>query len=199
MPHNPHTPYRKPVPRGTYMSDDDLAPVTGRQAAERLATDSVFRERVSRWAASRLGIEESRAGDLLQETLIEVLKTQSPIENAEAFGFHVFQTRCYKLLRSSASRPRIESLDDAAFPEPMAPPSGIGLDRIFIAQALARVSKRCRELLALHYLEGRSLKETAAVQGLQTVSVSVLINRCLQKLRTCLSIEKKTTSTTSRS
>lgn len=180
------------------MLDEVLTPVTGRQAAERLATDTAFRERVSRWAASRLGLDETRASDLLQETLIEVLKTQSPIENAEAFGFHVFQTRCYKLLRTARSRPRLESLDDADRAEVAAAP-GTGLDRIFIAQALARVTRRCRELLSLHYLEGRSLKETAAAQGLQTVSVSVLINRCLQKLRACLSIEKKTTPTTSRS
>lgn len=182
------------------MLDDVLTPVTGRQAAERLATDTAFRERVSRWAASRLGLDESRASDLLQETLIEVLKTQSPIENAVAFGFHVFQTRCYKLLRTASSRPRLESLDDADRSEvAVAGAPGAGLDRIFIAQALARVTRRCRELLSLHYLEGRSLKETAAAQGLQTVSVSVLINRCLQKLRACLSIEKKTTPTTSRS
>jgi len=55
-----------------------------------------------------------------------------------------------------------------------------------IRQALCRISSACRKLLAAHYIEGKSFRETAAEMERAFSGVGNIINRCLKRLRACL-------------
>lgn len=56
-----------------------------------------------------------------------------------------------------------------------------------LREALQVISSSCRRLLAAYYVEGKTLVETARRLEMATTGVSKTLNRCLQRLRRCLS------------
>lgn len=168
------------------MNADAAEPRTGVEVAEGLATDAEQRRRLVSYARSRFGIGEEEAEDLLQDTLLELMRTEGLIHRPDGFAFRVFHTRCCNHLRRVVNA-RVGSeaaaRAGALGPRPDAAESADA--DVFLRQGLSRVSATCRTVLTAYYVEGRSLKETARALSLSVTTTSVfrLVNTCLKKLR----------------
>jgi RNA polymerase sigma factor (sigma-70 family) len=166
------------------MSAD--APSTPGQIAEAVLLDDEQRHRLFAYAASRFGIGREDSEDLLQDTMLELLRSRTLVRSPEGFVFAVFRTRCARFLaKRAASRSRTVSADSACL-------SVEGVDsqvdsQVALHEALKEVSSSCRQLLCAYYVEGRSLREAASALSLAYSSVSKTISRCLKRLRKCLS------------
>ena len=56
--------------------------------------------------------------------------------------------------------------------------------RVLLRQTLAQASPACRRLIRAHYLEGKTLKETAETLSYASSGVVwVLLDRCIRRLR----------------
>lgn len=169
------------------MNVEATGPRTGIEVAEGLATDPEQRRRLVSYARSKFGVGEEDAEDLLQETLLELMRTEGLIHRPEGFAFRVFHTRCCNGLRQervtrTALAAAAEGLRGAA---PRPDRSDVDL---LLRQGLSRVSLACRKLLTAHYVEGRSLRETAEALSLRgsLAAVHRLVNNCLRRLKRCL-------------
>ena len=162
-------------------------PPTAPQLAEDVLLDASQRRRLLAYARSRFGIAAADAEDLLQDTLLELLRQRVHVRSPEGFVFTVFRLCCSRYL--AARRERREVFDPEIAPSEAIPsPSGAEkMDRrVTLRQALGRISSTCRRLLCAFYIEGRSLRETADTLSLAQSGVSKTINRCLRRLRACL-------------
>lgn len=56
-------------------------------------------------------------------------------------------------------------------------------ERVLVRRAFARISPTCRGLLTSYYVEGASLKETAARSGHSPKQAWKRLNACLKKLK----------------
>lgn len=159
---------------------------SSRQVAEAVLQDASVRERLTAYAATRFGIERIDAEDLLQETAFELLRHENQVRRPEAFVFFVFRTRCAHLIRGSDARRRAVS----RLREEMEAPGLTEMPdldvRIALREGLARLSPKCRRLLAAHYRDGTSLRDAARLVGLSRASMGKTISRCLQRLRRSL-------------
>lgn len=153
--------------------------------AEALATDGEQRARLVTYARVRFGIGGEGAEDLLQETLLELLRVEGLIYRPRGFAFQVFHRRCCLQTSrrghsgntgSAASEPATSSPGDAEVVESL----------VLLRQGFGRISASCRRILFAYYIEGRSLKETAEELALASTSVWTLVNRCIRRLRECL-------------
>jgi RNA polymerase sigma factor (sigma-70 family) len=155
---------------------------TGAEVAEDLATDLVQQRRLAAYARSRFGIDAAESEDLVQETIVELLRCNSAILHANGFVFRVFHLRCCARteqdVRFRSVRSRTRSADRL---EPAVE------DHVLLREGFSRISPSCQRLLRAYYLEGKSLKETALESSLASSGVWKLINRCLQRLKLCLS------------
>lgn len=159
----------------------DATPLSGAEVAEALALDEPQQRRLFAYARHKFGLDPDECRDILQETILEVLRTTAPIQRPRGFVFRVFHLRCSGL----AGREQAEKRLGAALPRA---PSSTGNDEhlALLRVAFAKLSPRCQALLRAYYLEGKSLRETAAEQALAYSGVWKLINRCLRRLKVCL-------------
>lgn len=155
----------------------------GQDVAELLAEDRDLRCRLVEYAAARFRIDRTTAGDLLQETALDLIRFDGYVRRPEGFAFAVFHTRCCRLVTRQAERRR--TLEQTPLPVSRTPRDEASERDLAVAlrQGLRMISPGCRKLLTAYYLEGRSLKETAAVRSVSPTGVWTLINRCLRRLR----------------
>jgi len=157
------------------------------EVAEALMANREQRRRLSTYARVRFGIVEEDAEDVLQETVMDVIRAAGPILRPDGFIFQVFHAKCCRHLRRRTGRRAVQALVDAHGTVHLSAPDGPGSeDLLALKQGLARISSRCRALLRAYYLEGKSLRETADEMSLAGTGVWNLINRCLRRLRQCL-------------
>ena len=171
------------------MNVEATRPRTGVEVAEGLATDPEQKRRLVSYARSRFGVGEEEAEDLLQDTLLELMRTEGQILRPEGFAFRVFHTRCCNHLRRVVTARAGHEAAAEARALSSRPDEGERLDAdVLLRQGLSRVSPTCRTVLTAYYVEGRSLKETAEALSLSvsTTSVFRLVNSCLRRLRQCL-------------
>lgn len=169
------------------MNAEAAEPRTGVEVAEGLATDAEQKRRLVSYARSRFGIGDEEAEDLLQDTLLELMRTEGLVNSPEGFAFRVFHTRCCNHLRRIVTaRAGAEAAARALAARP--DEAGSHDADVLLRQGLSRVSVTCRTVLTAYYVEGRSLKETARALSLSVTTTSVfrLVNTCLKKLRQCL-------------
>ena len=165
-------------------------PPTAPQVAGALLLDASQRRKLLAYARSRFGIGTEDAEDLLQDTLLQLLRQRDRVTSPEGFVFTVFRLGCSRHLAAcGAARgvfvPESESPESAAQPQASGPE---GIERrITLRQALGGISSTCRRLLCALYIEGRSLRDTADTLAVAKSGVSKTINRCLRRLRACLS------------
>jgi len=146
--------------------------------------DDAQRAKLLGYARARFGVCSDDAEDLLQDSLLELLKRRDQVRTPDAYLFTVFRTSC---ARFAASRPGPESLEAAgAIAEKRSAPDVIH-GRVLLHQVLGEISSTCRRILCAFYVEGRSLRETAETLSVAETGVSKTINRCLRRLRACLS------------
>ena len=154
---------------------------TGFEVAELLILDKRLVRRLVALARSRFGIDDADAEDLVQETALEIARSPALIASPEGFAFQVFHNRCARFLqrRTKASAVFVETGD--WYRTPVAEEK---LDeRVIIRAGFARISVTCRALLTSHYVEGASLKETAARTGHSSKQVWKRLSACLKKLK----------------
>jgi RNA polymerase sigma factor (sigma-70 family) len=165
------------------------SPPTTWQVAENFLLNPKEQGKLVSYARERFGIGADDAQDLVQETALELLRQQTRVESPQGFIFAVFRSRCCRFLEACrrgrevfAPQPdREEFAEDSSGPDP-------GTERnLALREALRVVSSSCRRLLAAYYVEGKTLVETARRLEMATTGVSKTFNRCLQRLRRCLS------------
>lgn len=132
--------------------------------------------------------------DLMQESYLRIWKARAvqPIESARAFLFRVARNVALDLLRRHRASPieAVPRLDDLPVleDEPDAADAAGRRERVrLLAEAIAALPARCREVFILHKIRGFSRKETAALLGLSDRTVGVhtdrAVKRCAEFLR----------------
>jgi RNA polymerase sigma factor (sigma-70 family) len=163
------------------------APQTTRQVVETVLLDPHERHKLAAFAYARFGIVQQDAEDLLQDTALELLRQRHYVHSPQGYLFTVFRMHCVRFFRDrKASGVTVEikktMLDPASHPAELEKSD----KTLAIRQALCRISSVCRKLLASHYIEGKSLRETAADLARASSGVGNTISRCLKSLRACL-------------
>ena len=128
-------------------------PPTAPQLVEAVLLDASQRRRLLAYARSRFGIAAADAEDLLQDTLLELLRQKAYVRSPEGFVFTVFRLCCCRYL--AARRERREVFVPESWPlEAMPSPSGAErMDRrLTLRQALGGISSACRRLLCAFYI-----------------------------------------------
>jgi RNA polymerase sigma factor (sigma-70 family) len=164
----------------------EAPPISTAQIAEAILLDQGRRRQLLAYACSRFGISGSDAEDLLQETVLELLRCQTSIRRPEGFVFAVFRSRCVRHVAGRVAAHGVFSEHDASAIEPPTQTFVEADENFALQEALDTVSAACRRLLRAYYVEGQSLREAASTVSLAYSSVAKTISRCLQRLRQCL-------------
>lgn len=162
------------------------APQTPRQVVESLLLDSEERCRLLGFARSRFGMRREAAEDVLQETAVQLLAQRKRVRNPRAYLYTVFRVRCRRYLGSSLRYSDAVAVPDESFKTSASDPETDSGRSIALREGLVRISSACRKLLAAHYMEGCSLRETAERMTLAYSGITKAISRCLKRLRACL-------------
>jgi RNA polymerase sigma factor (sigma-70 family) len=166
------------------------SPPTSWQVAESVLLDPLEQSKLLAYARERFGIGADDARDLVQETALELLRQQSVVESPRGFIFAVFRSRCCRFLDACRRTREVFVAPPAEQIEPREEcpaPSADSEQQFALREALQVISSSCRRLLAAYYVEGKTLVETARRLEMATTGVSKTFNRCLQRLRRCLS------------
>lgn len=132
--------------------------------------------------------------DVVQESYLRIWKARAeqPIQSARAFLFRVARNVVLDLIRHNRASPidNVSHLDGLPVLEdkPDAAEIVARRERIdFLAEAIAELPRRCREVFILHKIKGFSRKEVAAQLGLSDRTVGVQsdhgVRRCADFLR----------------
>lgn len=162
------------------------------QAGDRRAIEDLLRvaEDVLRPYVTAMVSDRDHAADVLQESLMLVYRRLGTLREPRAFHGWARRVASREMFRRDGSRRRIEShVDDV--PEI----SGEGSDddpaaddlRDRLPDLLRRVSPASRAVIVLHYMQGLSIEETAAVLDISTGTAKSRLAYGLKSLRRLLS------------
>lgn len=146
---------------------------------------AAFYERSARplWAyLARVSGDPALADDLLQESFIRFLTATVPEDGEVAARRYLFRIAT-NLLRDHWRRPRQSSIED--IPEEIfaaADTSAAFESQAILGPALNQMRPRERQLLWLAYAEGYSHREIAAITGLASASIRLLLFRARRKM-----------------
>lgn len=148
-----------------------------------------FYERSARplWAyLARVSGDPALADDLLQESYIRFLSAGPPrtaqIDGEVAARRYLFRIAT-NLLRDLWRRPRPAAIEDIPQGLFQAPDESAQSDiRALLAPALLQLRPRERQLLWLAYAEGYSHREIAAITGLASASIRLLLFRARRRI-----------------
>jgi RNA polymerase sigma factor (sigma-70 family) len=159
---------------------------SGFEVAEFLVLDHQLVRKLLVLARSRFGIEGCDAEDLVQETALEIARSSALIASPEGYAFQVFHNRCARFLekRAKTSAVFVEQGDWERVPAADEKAD----ERTIVRAALARISPTCRTLLTSYYVEGASLRETAARTGHSSKQVWKRLSACLRKLKETIGV-----------
>ena len=149
---------------------------------------TAFYERTARqvWAyLARVSGNATLADDLLQESYVRFLGAAAPWRHGEAACRSYLFRIATNLLRDHWRRQHPTPLEDV--PETALPVfTSRDSDRIdsqsLVGPAMARMKPRERQLLWLAYAEGCNHREIAAITGLKTPSIRLLLFRARRKM-----------------
>jgi RNA polymerase sigma-70 factor (ECF subfamily) len=146
-----------------------------------------FYERSARplWAyLARVSGDPALADDLLQESYIRFLAADAPstdVDGEVAARRYLFRIGT-NLLRDHWRKPRPAAIEDVPEEHFRTPDTSEQSDtRALLGPALLQLKPRERQLLWLAYAEGYSHKEIAAITGLASASVRLLLFRARRK------------------
>lgn len=163
-------------------------PLTVREVAEAIFRDDAQRRNFLAFACAKFGIQKLEAEDIVQEMALDLLRQQGYVRNPKAFAFTVFRARCCRFVEARRRSRHVFADGDFRIEEKAMPVGAEFFDQVIaLRQALGAISPSCVRLLAAYYVEGVSFKEAARRLSLADSSVSKTINRCLKKLKRCLS------------
>lgn len=164
-------------------------PWTGPEVAEALALDSRQRQRLTDYARHRFEIEATAVPDLLQETMMELLRRPGGIQSPEPYVRRVFHVRCCRLVGREVD----EREGRLAMPEPPRAEE-VPDTRLLVAQALRSQPRRHRKLLSMYFLTGHTVHEIARELSVAPASVRQLVRRCLLRMRADLETTRRVTA-----
>ena len=148
---------------------------------------SAFYERSARplWAyLARVSGDPALADDLLQESYIRFLSADAPrtdVDGEVAARRYLFRIAT-NLLRDHWRRPKTSAIEDISEENFRAPDTSDAADsRALLGPALLQMKPRERQLLWLAYAEGYSHREIAAITGLASASVRLLLFRARRR------------------
>ena len=130
--------------------------------------------------AFRLLGNRADAEDAVQRTLLNCFANRASYSSRWAVS-----TWLYRVLSNVC----IDELRRRRRPTPEAPPratSAATVERIDLARALERVPREARLLLALHYVDGLSYRDLAAIRGISVNTVKSQLARGKAILKTAL-------------
>jgi RNA polymerase sigma-70 factor, ECF subfamily len=146
-----------------------------------------FYERSARplWAyLARVSGDPALADDLLQESYIRFLSADAPrmdVDGEVAARRYLFRIAT-NLLRDHWRRPKATPIEDIPEEHFRAPDTSEADDtRALLGPALLKLKPRERQLLWLAYAEGYSHREIAAITGLASASVRLLLFRARRR------------------
>ena len=126
--------------------------------------------------------------DVVQESYLRIwmARAEQPIQSARAFLFRVARNVVLDLIRHNRASPidNVSHLEGLAVLEdgPDAAEFAARRERInLLAQAIAELPHRCREIFILHKIKGYSRKEVAAQLGLSDRTVGVQSDRAVKR------------------
>jgi len=152
-----------------------------------------FYERTARplWAyLARTSGDPALADDLLQESFIRFLAADAPTDGEVASRRYLFRIGT-NLLRDHWRRPRHSSIEEV--PEQFcltADASAQSDSQMTLGPALSQLRPRARQLLWLAYAEGYSHTEIAAITGLASPSIRLLLFRARRQMAKLLAQPK---------
>jgi RNA polymerase sigma-70 factor (ECF subfamily) len=144
-----------------------------------------FYERSARplWAyLARTSGDPALADDLVQESFIRFLAADAPTDGDVASRRYLFRIGT-NLLRDHWRRPRHASIDEVPEPVCITSDAAAQADCAFtLGPALSQLRPRARQLLWLAYAEGYSHSEIAAITGLASASIRLLLFRARRQM-----------------
>ena len=169
------------------MDAEPRSPRTRLELAEFIAVEGDLRRRMEAHVRYRFRLTAPEVEDVMQDVLLELMRYDEPVRDAEGFAFRVLHLRCLQFVRNRGVR-RETPLEEQ--------PSDVGAlqatvlhadVRVLLRQCLSQATPACRRLLRSHYLEGRTLKETAETLSYSSSKVVwALLDRCIRRLRAVL-------------
>lgn len=173
------------------MDAEPRTPRTRLELAEFIAAGGDLRRRMEARVRQRFRLSAPEVEDIMQDVLLELMRYDEPVRDFEALAFRILHLRSLQVLRYKGVRREDPIEDEAtlagALPSREAPADLL----VLLRQSLAQVSPACRRLLRAHYLEGRTLKETAALLSYASVNnVWTLLDRCVRRLRATLRVPR---------
>jgi RNA polymerase sigma-70 factor (sigma-E family) len=164
----------RPVDGGTVSNEQVLARLVEQEGSRLIAT------------AYLLTRDRSRAEDLVQETLLQVIRrwsrTSTPPENATAYVRKALLNSYLNDRRRAGRRP-VDTVLDHDHPHPGRPMESAVEDHDAVWRLLGTLPPRQRAVLVLRYYEDLPDDEIAAVLGCRRATVRSLAHRGLAGLR----------------
>ena len=126
--------------------------------------------------------------DIVQESYLRIWKarTSQPIRSAKAFLFKIARHLAIDLVRRDRASPvhPVRDLEDlSVIEEKLTAADALSLEEktSLLADALAALPDRCREIVVLHKLEGIGQKDVARQLGLSERTVEVQVSRGVRR------------------
>ncbi len=143
-----------------------------------------YSPRLTRLFTRDLGRNEE-AHDLVQQTFLQLHRARRDFKLGAALRpwlFTIALNLKRQYFRRQSRRPNVPLADEEAVASTEAGPEQ-KLGDAQLRQALGRLSENQRDVIVLHWFEGLSFKEVAAVVGASESAVKVRAHRGYQKLR----------------
>ncbi|MBK8598508.1 MAG: sigma-70 family RNA polymerase sigma factor [Holophagales bacterium] len=139
----------------------------------------------------RFRLSAPEVDDVIQDVVLELMRYEEPVRDSEGLVFRILHLRTLQLLRRRGVR-REEPIEDDLRTAEDLPIQGPDADvRILLRQTLAQTTPACRRLIRAHYLEGKTLKETAEALSYASLNVVwTLLDRCIRRLRSVLGVTR---------
>jgi RNA polymerase sigma factor (sigma-70 family) len=169
------------------MDAEPRSPRTRLEIAETIAAEGDLRRRMVAHVRYRFRLSAPEVEDLMQDVLLELMRYDEPVRDAEGFAFRVLHLRCLQFIRNRGVRGETPLEEQEADSGALSAPVLHADVRVLLKQCLAQATPACRRLIRAHYLEGRTLKETAeALSYASPHVVWTLLDRCIRRLRATL-------------
>lgn len=171
------------------MDAEPRTPRTRLELAEKIAEDGPLRGRMEAFVRQRFRLSAPEVEDIMQDVLLELMRHDEPVRDPEALAFRIAHLRALQVLRYKSVRREAPIEADLGPAERFAAPDAPADLVVLLRQSLAQVSPACRRLIRSHYIEGRTLRETAERLSYASANgVWTLLDRCVRRLRTILGV-----------
>lgn len=166
------------------MDAEPRKPRTRLELAETIAARGELCRRMEAHLRYRFRLSAPEVEDVMQDVVLELMRYDEPLREAEGLSFRILHLRTLQFLRNKGVRREEPIEDDTRTADDWSAPDLQTDVLILLRQTLAQASPACRRLIRAHYLEGKTLKETAETLSYASSNVVwTLLDRCIRRLR----------------